>query len=254
MKQEHRAQKTDAVGQLTGGIAHDFNNILQVIIGNLEIIRIAQKRAAAGGQDPGPAIERATATAERAAQSARQLVQRLLAFGRRQPLTPAVLDPNTFVLDMMEMIERALGAAIRVETTLASDAWPVLADRNQLEEALLDLVINARDAMAHGGRLRIETGNADLRAGALDELAPGRYVALRVRDTGTGIAPGHLARVFEPFFTTKDFGKGAGLGLSIVKAFMKQSGGHISVDSEVGAGTIVTLYLPCAVEDSTSRA
>jgi PAS domain S-box-containing protein len=241
----HQAQKMEAVGQLTGGIAHDFNNILQVILGSLEIVTITLKRG--GLDEPGgerrALIERVTATAQRAALSAKQLVQRLLAFSRQQPLAPKVIDVNALVGDMTEIIGRALGEAIDLETELASDARPVYADRNQLESVLLNLVVNARDAMPEGGRLCIRTGNEDV-AGVSADVGPGSYVTLTVSDTGCGIAHEHLDRVFDPFFTTKDAGKGSGLGLSMAYGFVKQSGGHIRIDSEIGAGTHVKVFLP----------
>jgi PAS domain S-box-containing protein len=241
----HQAQKMEAVGQLTGGIAHDFNNILQVILGSLEIVTITLKRGALDepGSERRALIERVTATAQRAALSAKQLVQRLLAFSRQQPLAPTVLDVNVLVGDMTEIIGRALGETIDLETALAPDLRAVYADRNQLESVLLNLVVNARDAMPQGGRLRIETANEDLTSGCPDDLAPGCYVALSVSDTGCGIAREHLDRVFEPFYTTKDAGKGSGLGLSMVYGFVKQSGGHIQIRSEIGAGTLVKIYL-----------
>ncbi len=185
-----------------------------------------------------------TATAQRAALSAKQLVQRLLAFSRQQPLAPKVIDVNALVGDMTEIIGRALGEAIDLETELATDARPVYADRNQLESVLLNLVVNARDAMPQGGRLCIRTGNEDVAGVSADDVAPGSYVTLTVSDTGCGIAHEHLDRVFDPFFTTKDAGKGSGLGLSMAYGFVKQSGGHIRIDSEIGAGTHVKVFLP----------
>ena len=242
----HQSQKMEAVGQLTGGIAHDFNNILQVILGSLEIVTITLKRG--GVDEPGgerrALIERVTATAQRAALSAKQLVQRLLAFSRQQPLAPKVLDVNALVGDMGEIIGRALGEAIDLETVLATDARPVYADRNQLENVLLNLVVNARDAMPEGGRLSVRTGNEDVARDSADEVAEGSYVTLTVSDTGCGIAHEHLDRVFDPFFTTKDAGKGSGLGLSMAYGFVKQSGGHIRIDSEIGSGTHVKIFLP----------
>ena len=252
----HQSQKMEAVGQLTGGIAHDFNNILQVILGSLEIVTITLKRG--GLDDPGSErralIERVTATAQRAALSAKQLVQRLLAFSRQQPLTPIVLDVNALVGDMTEMIGRALGETIDLETALAADLREVYADRNQLESALLNLVVNARDAMPNGGRLRIETANEDVGQNCPEDLAPGSYVTLCVSDTGCGIASQHLDRVFEPFFTTKDAGKGSGLGLSMVYGFVKQSGGHVRIRSEIGVGTRLTIYLAALKGDRQGSA
>ncbi|MEO8676699.1 MAG: ATP-binding protein, partial [Casimicrobiaceae bacterium] len=242
----NQAQKMEAVGQLTGGIAHDFNNILQVIMGSLEIVMIALQRGAAGGpgNDARALAERVTTTAQRATQSAKQLIQRLLAFSRQQPLAPKTLDCNRLVGEMTEIIDRLLGATIRVETMLAPEGTSIFADRNQLESVLLNLVVNARDAMPKGGRLRIETANVDCRHDCPDELTPGHYVLLSVVDTGCGIAKEHLHRVFEPFFTTKDTGQGSGLGLSMVYGFVKQSGGHAHIDSDAGQGTTVRIYLP----------
>jgi len=250
----NQAQKMEAVGQLTGGIAHDFNNILQVIMGSLEIVMIALQRGAADGPgtDARALAERVTATAQRATQSAKQLIQRLLAFSRQQPLAPMMLDVNRLVGDMTEIIERLLGATIRVKTQLAPEGPTVFADRNQLESVLLNLVVNARDAMPKGGLLRIEAANVDQREDCPDDLAPGQYVELSVADTGCGIAKEHLHRVFEPFFTTKDTGQGSGLGLSMVYGFVKQSGGHVRIDSDVGRGTTVRIYLPRSHPDAAA--
>ena len=243
----HQAQKMEAVGQLTGGIAHDFNNILQVILGSLEVVSITLKR---GGVDEGSErralIERVTATAQRAALSAKQLVQRLLAFSRQQPLAPSAIDVNALVHDMTEMMSRALGETIELKTVLAADLRPVYADRNQLESVLLNLVVNARDAMPEGGQLRIETANEDPPDSSADDLCLGSHVALRVADTGCGIPREYVERVFEPFFTTKAAGKGSGLGLAMAYGFVKQSGGQIRIRSEPGAGTVVEIYLPIA--------
>jgi PAS domain S-box-containing protein len=238
----HQAQKMEAVGQLTGGIAHDFNNLLQVIMGNLEIVRMQLAR------DPlppprGEFLTRAIETAQRASRTAKQTVHRLLAFSRLQPLAPGELNINTLVEELADMVRRVLGENIEVDTALSPGLWPTFADRNQLESMLLNLVVNARDAMPQGGRLSIETSNAFARpdiAGAPE----GEYVCVVVRDTGHGIAPEHLSRVFEPFFTTKEAGKGSGLGLSMVYGFVKQSGGHVRIDSDVGRGTTVRILLP----------
>ena len=246
----HQAQKMEAVGQLTGGIAHDFNNLLQVIMGNLEIARMQVAR------DPmppprGELLMRAIDTAQRASQTAKQTVHRLLAFSRLQPLTPSELNINALVEDLADMVRRLLDENIEVETALAPALWPTFADRNQLESVLLNLVVNARDAMTQGGRLTIETSNAHSRpsaAGAPDA----EYVCLVVRDTGHGIAPEHLTKVYEPFFTTKETGKGSGLGLSMVYGFVKQSGGHVRIDSEVGRGTTVRILLPRATRGSAA--
>jgi signal transduction histidine kinase len=247
----HQAQKLEAVGQLAGGIAHDFNNILQVILGSLEIITITLKRGPLDdpGSDRRAQVERVMATARRAALSAKQLVERLLAFSRQQPLAPRVFDVNGLVGDMTDMIGRTLGETIHLETPRVPEPCPVYADRNRLESVLLNLVVNARDAMPRGGRLRIQTANDDLRGDSPDDLVPGRYVTLSVSDTGCGIPREDLDRVFEPFFTTKDAGKGSGLGLAIVHGFVKQSGGHIRIHSDVGAGTTINIYLPRSERD-----
>ena len=247
----HQAQKLEAVGQLAGGIAHDFNNILQVILGSLEIITITLERGPLDdpGSDRRSQVERVTATARRAALSAKELVERLLAFSRQQPLAPRVFDVNGLVGDMTDMIGRTLGETIHLETARVPEPCPVYADRNRLESALLNLVVNARDAMPRGGRLRIQAANDDLRDDSPDDLPPGRYVTLSVSDTGCGIPREDLDRVFEPFFTTKDAGKGSGLGLAIVHGFVKQSGGHIRIHSDIGAGTTIKIYLPRSDQD-----
>jgi PAS domain S-box-containing protein len=242
----HQAQKMEAVGQLTGGIAHDFNNILQVILGNLEIAtRIVQRQPvdAADGKARDTVLG-ALETAQKASRSAKQLVQRLLAFSRLQNLEPAVIDANALVESMIDMVRRTLGETISVETVLADNLWLAFADRHHLESALLNLVVNARDAMPQGGTLMIETANVELGSGYPDEVAPGQYVVVSVSDTGVGIAPDVLGKVFEPFFTTKAPGKGSGLGLSMVYGFVKQSGGHVRIYSEVASGTTVRIYLP----------
>ena len=241
-----QAQKMEAVGQLTGGVAHDFNNILQVIMGSLEIITITLKRGAVdGGNHEARALaDRVTATAQRAARSAQRLIERLLAFSRRRPLAPATIDVHALIGEMKELIDRALGESIVFDTLLAADRTLVYADRSQLESVLLNLVVNARDAMPEGGRLVVETTNIDYRANCPADFTPGEYVLLNVADTGCGIAREHLHRVYEPFYTTKEAGHGSGLGLSMVYGFVKQSGGHIRIESEVGRGTSVSIYLP----------
>ncbi|HSV17593.1 MAG TPA: ATP-binding protein [Casimicrobiaceae bacterium] len=234
-----QAQKMEAIGQLTGGIAHDFNNLLQVILGNLQAL---QRRRIEDGDETRRMILAATRGAERAA----SLTQRLLAFSRRQPLNPRPLDINRLVTSMSELLHRTLGEAVRIETVLASDVWRVDADANQLENALLNLAVNARDAMPRGGKLTIETANASLDQAYADthDARPGQYVMLAVSDTGTGMPREVIAKAFEPFFTTKDAGKGSGLGLSQVYGFIRQSGGHARIYSEPGDGTTVKLYLP----------
>jgi PAS domain S-box-containing protein len=233
----HQAQKMDAVGQLTGGVAHDFNNLLTVIIGNLDLDR---------GRLPAefrPAIEQALRAAERGA----ALTHRLLAFSRRQTLIAEKLDLNRLAADMEDLLRRTLGEHVEIEMKLPGGLWPALADKGQVENALLNLAINARDAIAVGGKLTIETGNmhldADYAAHNADVTA-GDYVMLAVTDTGAGMPPQVVEHAFEPFFTTKDIGKGTGLGLSMIYGFAKQSRGHVKIYSEVGHGTTVRLYLP----------
>jgi signal transduction histidine kinase/DNA-binding response OmpR family regulator len=235
-----QAQKMEAVGQLTGGVAHDFNNLLTVIIGGLDTIR----RCRPGDE---ARMTRALDMALQGAQRAASLTGRLLAFSRRQPLDPAPVDLNIMVRDMTELLHRTLGEQIELEGVLAPRLWTVEVDQNQLESAILNLAVNARDAMPEGGKLTIETANTELdeRYAAQDsEVIPGQYVALSVSDCGSGMSPDILGRVFEPFFTTKEVGRGTGLGLSMVYGFVKQSGGHVTVYSEEGEGTTVRLYFP----------
>jgi PAS domain S-box-containing protein len=250
----HQAQKMEAVGQLTGGLAHDFNNILQVIVGNLQIAArlVERNRGTADGAGSRDQLLAAIATAQRASQSARDLVLRMLAFSRLQNLEPAVLDVNALIADMRDMIDRTLGETIDVDLRCAPDLWPTFADRNQLETALLNLVVNARDAMPDGGTVTIETANVRIGAGDADEIPAGAYVLLAVADTGCGIASHILPKVFEPFFTTKDTGKGSGLGLSMVYGFVSQSGGHVRIASREGAGTRVRVCLPRAAARAAS--
>jgi signal transduction histidine kinase/CheY-like chemotaxis protein len=239
----HQAQKMEVVGQLTGGIAHDFNNLLTIIMGNLDSL----KRRLAKRNLTDQELSKPLDAAQQGARSAAQLTHRLLAFSRRQMLAPACLDLNRLVQDMSEMIRRTLGEAVDIETVLAGGLWRTFADPNQLENALLNLSINARDAMPNGGKLMIETANASLDesyAARFGDLAPGQYVLLCVTDTGTGIAPELMEKVFEPFFTTKSDGTGSGLGLAMVYGFVRQSGGHVRIYSEVGQGTTIKLYLP----------
>ena len=243
-----QAQKMEAVGQLTGGIAHDFNNILQVILGNLEIAERVAPREIVGEAARGR-LAASIRTAQRAARSARDLVQRLLAFSRLQNLEPTLLDVNALVAGMADMMQRTLGETIVVDFATAPDVWRVFVDSNQLETALLNLVVNARDAMPHGGRLRVETANETVHPGGSDEPSPGEYVVLTVRDTGFGIAADVLDKVFDPFFTTKDTGKGSGLGLSMVYGFVHQSGGFVRISSELAQGTQVRMWLPRARAD-----
>ncbi len=235
-----QAQKMEAVGQLTGGVAHDFNNLLTVIMGGLDSIRRSKP-------DDQARIQRGVHMAHQAAERAVSLTSRLLAFSRRQPLQPTPSDLNHLVRDMTELLHRTLGEVVDLEVALSSRLWTVEVDPNQLESAILNLALNARDAMPGGGRLTLETANAVLDEGyaATDhEVVPGQYVMIAVTDTGQGMDTETLARVFEPFFTTKEVGKGTGLGLSMVYGFVKQSGGHVTVYSEPGQGTCVKLYFP----------
>ena len=237
-----QAQKMEAVGQLTGGIAHDFNNLLAGITGSLELL---QRRVAAGRTD---GLERYTSAAVTSAQRAAALTQRLLAFARRQPLDPKRVEANRLVAGMEDLLRRTLGPGIDLEMVLAGGLWPTLCDANQLESAILNLAINARDAMSDGGRLTVETANAHLddayaRAQG-DEILAGQYVAISVTDTGTGMPPDVIAKAFDPFFTTKPIGQGTGLGLSMLYGFVKQSEGHVRIYSELNEGTTFKLYLP----------
>jgi len=238
-----QSQKMEAIGQLTGGIAHDFNNLLQIVVGNLEVLQLKLAKDADE--------RRFVAAALRGAARGAALTQRLLAFARRQPLDPKPVDVNRLVVDMSELLHSTLGESIDVDAVLASGLWQVMVDANQLESALLNLCVNARDAMPSGGRLTIETANANIDEAEAREqdVQPGAYVLIAVSDAGTGMSDDVVARAFEPFFTTKDVGKGSGLGLSQVYGFMKQSGGHIKIESAAGRGTTVKLYLPRLVVD-----
>ncbi len=245
-QQLRQAQKMEAVGQLTGGLAHDFNNLLTGITGSLELLekRIEQRRL----ND----VERYLHAAKGAAKRAAALTHRLLAFSRRQTLDPKPTDMNLLVGDMEELIRRTIGPEISFEFVAAIGLWKTLADPHQLENALLNLCINARDAMPHGGRLTVETCNRwiDERGARGRDLAAGQYVSLCVSDNGTGMSPEVISRAFDPFFTTKPLGEGTGLGLSMVYGFARQSGGQARIYSEEGKGTMVCLYLPrCAEPD-----
>ena len=231
-----QSQKMEAIGQLTGGIAHDFNNLLQGISGALDLIDRRVQAGRVGEIDR--LLKAATTSAERAA----ELTHRLLAFSRRQPLDPRPLAVNPLIDDMADMLRRTLGEHIKVELALAPEAWPALCDRNQLESALLNVVINARDAMPEGGVVSIHIENAHLEAQG--DSPAGDFVCLSVSDTGCGMAPEVLARAFEPFFTTKPMGRGTGLGLSMTYGFVRQSGGRIDIESRQGVGTTVRIWLP----------
>jgi PAS domain S-box-containing protein len=250
-----QAQKMEAVGQLTGGIAHDFNNLLAGIVGSLDLMqtRIAQGRT--------ENIERYAKAAMSSAQRAAALTHRLLAFSRRQPLDPKPVNANQLVTSMEDMLRRTIGPMHALEIVTAGGLWTTLCDPNQLESAILNLVINARDAMPDGGKLTIETCNAhldDAYTAGLRDVSPGQYVCLCVTDTGTGMSSEVATRAFEPFFTTKPLGQGTGLGLSMVYGFAKQSEGHLKIYSEVGQGTTIKIYLPrhrgAAVEEGHSSA
>ena len=239
-----QTQKMEAIGQLTGGVAHDFNNLLQVILGNLGAAQQRLQNDAAPSPDQ---LRRLIDAAVRGGERAATLTQRLLAFSRRQPLSPRPLEINKLVAGMSELLRRSLGEAIEIETVLAGGVWRVSADANELEAALLNLAVNARDAMSGSGKLTIETGNAFLDeayAATNEDVAPGQYVMIAVTDTGAGMSEETRQRAFDPFFTTKDVGQGTGLGLSQVYGYVKQSGGHVKIYSEPGEGTTVKLYLP----------
>ncbi|CDH43562.1 ATP-binding protein [Candidatus Contendibacter odensensis] len=246
--QLRQAQKMQAIGQLTGGIAHDFNNLLAIIMGNLELLH-EQLTAQ-------PRLHQLTQQALKAVDRGANLSRRLLAFARRQPLLAQPTDLNQRVLGMLDLMRRTLGATIQIDTILATNLEQTLIDPDQFENALLNLVINARDAMPQGGRLTLETANVQLDAdyAAHEDVRPGSYVMLTVSDTGIGMTPAVLEHVFEPFFTTKETGKGSGLGLSMVYGLVKQSGGHITIYSEPGQGATVRLYLPPTVSAATPAA
>jgi len=235
-----QSQKMEAVGQLTGGLAHDFNNLLAGISGALDLMgmRIAQGRL----ND----IDKYMLAAQSAAKRAAALTHRLLAFSRRQTLDPRPLDVNLLVEGMTELIQRTVGPSILVETASALDLWPASVDASQLENAILNLCINSRDAMPDGGRIIIETANQwlDAEAALANDLPAGEYLSLTVTDTGTGMAPGVIAKAFDPFFTTKPIGEGTGLGLSMIYGFAKQSGGQVRISSELGKGTSMCIHLP----------
>ena len=238
-----QSQKMEAIGQLTGGIAHDFNNFLTGIIGSLDIVK---RRLASGRLDD---LDRFMNTAASSAHRASALTHRLLAFSRRQALDPHPTDVNKLVTAMRELLMRSLDEHIEYATALAPDLPPVLADPSQVESALLNMAINARDAMPNGGSLTITSELTDLDEAFVarhENLQAGRYVMLAVRDTGTGMSEETLARALDPFFTTKPLGQGTGLGLSMIYGFARQSNGHLQIESEVGRGTVVRLYLPLA--------
>jgi PAS domain S-box-containing protein len=235
-----QSQKMEAIGQLTGGIAHDFNNMLTGIIGSIEILR---RRIATGRHED---IEKFMAAAVASANRAAGLTHRLLAFARRQPLDPQPLEVNKLIENIEDLLRRTLSEQVELKTDLAEGLWPAFTDANQLENAILNLAINARDAMPKGGRLTIKTGNAViLPTEALqDELEAGDYTLISVSDTGIGMSPETVAKAFDPFFTTKPIGQGTGLGLSMIYGFAKQSRGQVRIDSALGEGATISLYLP----------
>jgi len=239
-----QAQKMDAIGQLTGGIAHDFNNLLTVILGNADVVEEYLVGA--------PEIIRSQASIiRRAGERAAELTHRLLAFARRQPLDPRRTNVNALIADMEEMMRRSLGESCDIELVRGAGIWKAIVDPNELENAILNLAINARDAMPGGGKLTIETGNSSIDAdyAAINEMAAGQYVMIAVSDTGTGMTHETKAKAFEPFFTTKQEGKGSGLGLSMVFGFATQSGGIVRIYSELGHGTTIRIYLPRALDN-----
>ncbi|MCZ6893912.1 MAG: PAS domain S-box protein [Gammaproteobacteria bacterium] len=243
--QLRQSQKMEAVGQLTGGVAHDFNNLLMVIMGNLELLLERTERDSK--------ISNFAANALEAARRGADLTHRLLAFSRMQPLQPVSIDVNQLVNGMRDLLVRTLGEEIEIELVGGAGLWQCEVDPGQLENAILNLSINARDAMPHGGRLTIETANAHLDnayAAGLNDVQPGQYVLLAISDTGRGMPPEVIAQAFDPFFTTQDVGEGSGLGLSMIYGFVKQSGGHARIYSEVGEGTTLKIYLPRSIADA----
>jgi signal transduction histidine kinase/CheY-like chemotaxis protein len=250
-----QSQKLEAMGQLTGGVAHDFNNLLTIIIGGLEIIERQIPELPAS-----PAtlwINRAREMALKGAHRAATLTERLLAFSRQQPLSPQPIDANRLIAGISDLLRRTIGEAVSLETVMTAGLWNAHADSNQLENALVNLAVNARDAMPDGGKLTIETENCyldEVYVAPLEEpVRPGQYVMIAVADSGTGMDPATLERAFEPFFTTKEVGKGTGLGLSQVYGFVRQSAGHIRIYSEVGHGTTVKIYLPRDFADEPAK-
>ena len=243
-EQLRQSQKMEAVGQLTGGIAHDYNNMLAVVIGSLELLN--RKLG-----EPTPLVKRYIDAAMDGARRSAALTQRLLAFSRQQPLNPQIVDANRLVAETSELLRHSIGANVRLETVLAGGLWRVHADPNQLASVLLNLAVNARDAMPDGGRLTIETQNFyldDAYAAANFGVSPGQFVMIAVSDSGTGMTPDVMAKAFDPFFTTKEVGKGTGLGLSQVYGFIRQSCGHVKIYSEPGRGTTVKVYLPRMID------
>jgi signal transduction histidine kinase/CheY-like chemotaxis protein len=245
-----QSQKMEAVGQLTGGIAHDFNNMLAVVIGSLDLL---SRRL----NEDDPRSRRYVEAAMDGANRAALLTKRLLAFSRQQPLEPKAIEPNKLVSGMSDLLRHSLGAEVRLETVLAGGLWRVHVDPNQLENVILNLAVNARDAMPDGGRLTIETQNVHLDAryaSAHGSVTAGQYVLIAISDSGSGMDADTMSKAFDPFFTTKEIGKGTGLGLSQVYGFVRQSGGHVKIYSEPGNGTTVKIYLPKLVGPATEFA
>lgn len=242
------AQKMEAIGQLTGGVAHDFNNLLTVIVGNIETLQRQIRHETPDRARMLRAIENAAKGAERGA----ALTQRLLSFSRRAPLEPRRVDVNALVSGMLELMRRSLGEQVTIQVELGDGVWPVNADLNQFENVLLNLAVNARDAMPEGGLLTVTTRNVSLTGEDGSDLPAGDHVLISVRDTGTGMTPEVMQQAFEPFFTTKDVGHGTGLGLSQAYGFIKQSGGHVKLDSVLQRGTIVSIYLPRLADDAAA--
>ncbi|MGC6372142.1 ATP-binding protein [Pseudomonas sp. K2I15] len=245
-EQLRQSQKLEAIGGLTGGVAHDFNNLLQVVAGNLHLL--------ARHEPDNAQVQRRVSAAIAAVERGAKLTSQLLAFARRQPLSPAVYNPLRIYEGLGELLQRALGETIHIDVQLPQDPWCINVDRNQLENALLNLAINARDAMKGEGVIRITGENIILNPPdcAGKSISPGEYVRLAVTDSGAGMSPKIMARAFEPFFTTKPDGHGTGLGLSMVFGFVRQSGGHVEVQSEVGSGTVVQMYFPRSLEEPQS--
>jgi len=250
-----QAQKMEAVGQLTGGLAHDFNNLLTIVMGGLEAI--GRQVPALGTSPAAERISRAREMALLGVRRAATLTSRLLAFSRQQPLEPTAIDANRLVLEICELLRRSLGEAVSLETRLADDIWAAHADSNQLENALMNLALNARDAMASGGKVIIETSNCVLDetyvATLTEPVRSGQYISIAVSDSGIGMDRATAERAFEPFFTTKDVGKGTGLGLSQVYGFVRQSAGHVKLYSEPGHGTTIKIYLPRFIGDAEQQ-
>jgi len=248
-QQLRQAQRMDAIGQLTGGVAHDFNNILTVIMGTAELL--------ADAVTDQPKLLTYARTIEAAATRGADMTRKLLAYARKQPLQPMSTDVNGLVAEAVKFLRPTLGEHIELESILLDDVWPALVDAAQLSTALLNLAVNARDAMPDGGKLMLQTANVVLDAAyaaAHTEVVPGPYVMIAVSDTGAGMSPAVVARAFEPFFTTKDVGRGTGLGLSMVFGFVKQSGGHIKIYSEERVGTSIKMYLPRSTDGAPSEA